>query len=164
PRRRIPCRCRPSRPAPRYSVWPCSSRRRSDDGERASLPPDRLSSVEDRPLDDLELTRRAKEGDMDAYAQLVRAYQPLAVRLAHLLCGGAADAEDAAQEGFIKAYRALDRHRDGAPLRPWLLTIVANEARNRRRAAGRCAHYELTMVEDRASGEAVPSPEAAVLT
>jgi len=101
---------------------------------------------------------------MDAYAQLVRAYQPIAVRLAHLLCGGAADAEDAAQEGFIKAYRALDRHRDGAPLRPWLLTIVANEARNRRRAAGRRAHYELTMVEDRASGEAVPSPEAAVLT
>jgi len=120
--------------------------------------------VEDRPLDDLELTRRAKEGDMDAYAQLVRAYQPTAVRLAHVLCGGTADAEDAAQEAFIKAYRALDRHRDGAPFRPWLLTIVANEARNRRRAAGRRAHYELTMVEDRATGEAVPSAEAAVLT
>jgi RNA polymerase sigma-70 factor (ECF subfamily) len=80
------------------------------------------------------------------------------------VCGGTADAEDAAQEGFIKAYHALDRHREGAPFRPWLLRIVANEARNRRRSAGRRARYELVLVEDRALGEAVPSPESAVLT
>jgi RNA polymerase sigma-70 factor (ECF subfamily) len=119
--------------------------------------------VEGRPPDDADLTRRAKEGDMDAYAQLVRAYQPVAVRVAHLICGGSADAEDAAQEGFVKAYRALDRYRDGAPFRPWLLSIVANEAKNRRRSAGRRAGYELALVEDRALGEAAPSPEAAVL-
>ncbi len=100
---------------------------------------------------------------MDAYAQLVRAYQPLATRVAYLICGGSADAEDAAQDGFVKAYRALDRHRDGAPFRPWLLSIVANEAKNRRRSAGRRAGYELALVEDRALGGAAPSPEAAVL-
>ena len=115
------------------------------------------------PDDDAELTRRSKEGDLDAYAQLVRAYQPMAVRLAHLIGGGSADADDAAQEGFVKAYRSLHKHRDGAPLRPWVLQIVANEARNRRRSAGRRQRYELALVEDRTSGGAAPSPEAAVL-
>lgn len=100
---------------------------------------------------------------MDAYASLVSAYQPMAVRLAHVICGSSGDAEDAAQQGFVKAHRALDRHRDGEPLRPWVLRIVANEAKNQRRASGRRSRYELALVEDRASGEAAPSPEDAVL-
>ncbi len=119
--------------------------------------------MEGRPLDDAELTRRAKEGDADAYAQLVRAYQTIAVRVAHVVCGDARDAEDAAQDGFVKAFNALDRHRDGAQFRPWVLQIVANEAKNRRRSAGRRARYELTLIEDRASSEAAPSPEVAIL-
>ena len=61
-------------------------------------------------------------------------YQGIAFRTAYLLAGSAADAEEAAQDGFVKAYRALGRFRIGAPFRPWLLKIVANEARNRRRA------------------------------
>ena len=48
-----------------------------------------------------------------------------------------ADAADAVQDGFLKAYAALARFRAGAPFRPWLLRIVANEARNRRRSADR---------------------------
>jgi RNA polymerase sigma-70 factor (ECF subfamily) len=119
--------------------------------------------VEGRPLDEVDLTRRAKEGDMDAYAALVSSYQPIAVRLAHLICGASGDAEDAAQQAFVKAHRALGRHREGAPLRPWVLRIVANEAKNQRRSAGRRARYELAVVEDRASGEAAPSPEDADL-
>jgi RNA polymerase sigma-70 factor (ECF subfamily) len=58
-------------------------------------------------------------------------------RLAYVITGSAADAEDAAQDGLVKAWRALPRFRVGEPFRPWLLRIVANEARNRRRAAGR---------------------------
>jgi RNA polymerase sigma-70 factor (ECF subfamily) len=57
------------------------------------------------------------------------------------LSGSAADAEEAAQDGFVKAWRALARFRDGQPFRPWLLAIVANEARSRRRAAGRRAAW-----------------------
>jgi RNA polymerase sigma-70 factor, ECF subfamily len=60
------------------------------------------------------------------------------VRIAALMCGPA-DAPDVAQEAFVKAWRALGRFRAGAPFRPWLLAIVANEARNARRAAGRRA-------------------------
>ena len=56
----------------------------------------------------------------------MHAYQGIAFRIAYLVVGNAAEAEDAAQDGFVKAYRALHRFRSGEPLRPWLLKIVAN--------------------------------------
>jgi len=117
-----------------------------------------------RPLDETELVERARDGDAAAFATLVRGHQEIAFRTAYLITGNAADAEDAAQEGFIKARRALGRFRAGEPLRPWLLAIVANEARNRRRSAGRRAALALRAAgEARPSGEAAPSPEAALL-
>jgi RNA polymerase sigma factor (sigma-70 family) len=61
----------------------------------------------------------------------------MSFRLAYVITGNAADAEDATQEALVKAWRALRRFRAGEPFRPWLLRIVANEARNRRRASGR---------------------------
>jgi RNA polymerase sigma-70 factor (ECF subfamily) len=120
--------------------------------------------VEGRPLEDAELIDRARRGDAGSYGELVRRYQEVAVRTAYVVAGDAADAEEAAQEAFVKAYRALDRFRGDAPFRPWLLAIVANEARNRRRAAGRQASLALRAAErDRPSGDAAPSPEEAVL-
>lgn len=97
-----------------------------------------------------------------AYEQLVRAYQDLAVRTAYVIAPSG-DAEDAAQEAFVKAYAALSRFRSGAPFRPWLLRIVANEARNRRRSSGRREGLAVRAAEDRRSGDAAPSPETAVL-
>src|SRR6266487_4136139 len=120
--------------------------------------------VEGRPLDESELVERARRGDYDAYAELVHAHQGIAFRTAYLIAGGAAEAEDAAQEGFVKAWRALGRFREGAPFRPWLLRIVANEARNRRRSAGRRAHLALRAATEQPSGDAAPSPEAAFLS
>jgi DNA-directed RNA polymerase specialized sigma24 family protein len=119
--------------------------------------------VVDRPLDDAELVERAKRGDLRAWETLVRRYQGIAFRTAYLLSGSAADAEEAAQDGFVKAYRALGRFRRGAPLRPWLLRIVANEARNRRRAAGRRDALAVRAAAQDRPGDAVPSPEAALL-
>jgi RNA polymerase sigma factor (sigma-70 family) len=87
-----------------------------------------------------QLLTRARAGDRDAYGVLVARHQAVAFRTAFVVCGDAAEAQDAAQEGFLKAYLALDRFRPGAPFRAWLLAIVANEARNRRRSAGRRAH------------------------
>ena len=118
--------------------------------------------MEGRPLDERELIARARRGDVSAYEELVRAFQDIAHRAAYLV-GGAEDAEDAVQEGFVKAYRALPRFRDGSPFRPWLLRIVTNEARNRRRAAGRRANLALRAIEDRPKDDAAPSPEEAVL-
>jgi RNA polymerase sigma factor (sigma-70 family) len=125
--------------------------------------------VEDRPLQDKALVARAKKGDPHAYAELVKQHQTIAFRTAWLISGSSAEAEEATQEALVKAHRALDRFRLGEPFRPWLLAIVANEARNRRvaearrdRLALRVGH-EQRVVEERRPGGAVPSPEAALL-
>ncbi len=97
-----------------------------------------------------------------AYEELVRQHQAIAIRTAHLFAPDG-DVEDAVQEAFVKAHAALGRFRPGAPFRPWLLRIVANEARNRRRSAGRQAALALRSIEDRRPGDAAPSPESAVL-
>ncbi|HEY5662135.1 MAG TPA: sigma-70 family RNA polymerase sigma factor [Gaiellaceae bacterium] len=117
-----------------------------------------------RPLDESELIRRAQRGDAHAYEELVTAYQGIAFRTAYVIARNAADAEEAAQDGFVKAWRALGRFRDGSPFRPWLLRIVANEASNRRRSAGRRASLALRAAAEEPSGGAAPSPEAALLT
>ena len=119
--------------------------------------------MEGRPLDESDLIARAQRGDATAYEELVHAYQGIAFRTAYLIAGGAAEAEDAAQEAFVKAWRALGRFRQGAPFRPWLLRIVANEAHNRRRSAGRRAQLALRAATEIPSGDAAPSPEAALL-
>jgi RNA polymerase sigma factor (sigma-70 family) len=120
-------------------------------------------SVEGRPLDDAELVERARRGDVDAYEELVQRYQGLANRVAFLVTRDGAEAEDAAQEAFVKAYYALGRFRSGASFKPWLLKIVTNEARNRRRSSGRRAGLVLRAAEGRPSGDAAPSPEGVAL-
>jgi RNA polymerase sigma-70 factor (ECF subfamily) len=121
-------------------------------------------AVVSRPLDDeAQLVARATRGDVDAFQQLVRRHAQIAFRTAYLITRSAADAEEAAQDGFLKAHRALGRFRPGSPFRPWLLRIVANEARNRRRAAGRRAALELRAGEERLREDAPASPEASLL-
>jgi RNA polymerase sigma-70 factor, ECF subfamily len=115
-----------------------------------------------RALTEGELLVRARDGDADAYASIVRAHQDIAFRTALLITQNAADAEEAAQEGFVKAWRALARFREGAPLRPWLLTIVANEARNRRRSAGRRAALALRVAQEEGTGGSAESEAIAL--
>ena len=108
---------------------------------------------------------RARRGDTAAYGWLVATHQEIAFRTAYLVLGDAAEAEDAAQEAFVKAHDALGRFREGSPFRPWLLRIVANAARNRRRSAGRRLGLQLraaasVAVERETHG---PSAEAEVI-
>jgi RNA polymerase sigma factor (sigma-70 family) len=119
--------------------------------------------VVSRPPTEDELVERARGGDGAAFAALVRDHQEIAFRTAYLITRNAADAEDAAQVGLTKAWRALPRFRQGAPLRPWLLAIVANEARNRRRAEGRREGLTLRAAHELPSGGAAPSPEGRAL-
>jgi RNA polymerase sigma-70 factor, ECF subfamily len=86
--------------------------------------------------EDARTVARVRAGDTDAYAELVRRHAPIARRTAVLL-GAGADADDVVQEGFVKAYRALGTFRKDAEFRPWVLRIVANEARNAHRTAVR---------------------------
>src|SRR6478735_2460336 len=117
------------------------------------------------PPTEAALVARARRGDAVAYEALVRAHQDIAFRTAWLFAGSAADAEEAAQEAFVKAWRAMPRFRPDAPFRPWLLAIVASEARNRRRAAGRRAGLALRAAEhaERSAGSGSASPETLVL-
>jgi RNA polymerase sigma factor (sigma-70 family) len=119
--------------------------------------------VEGRPLTEAELIVAAKNGDVEAYEQLVQLHQSMAQRVAMLITRSSADAQDAAQEAFVKAFYALDRFRDGAPFRPWLLRIVANEARNRIRSEVRKQALVLRSAQASPSGEAAPSPEEALM-
>jgi RNA polymerase sigma-70 factor (ECF subfamily) len=113
---------------------------------------------------DSHLVARARAGDTAAYGELVRTYQELAFRAAFVVLGHAAEAEDAAQEAFVKAHRALDRFRSDAPFRPWLMTIVANTARNRRRSALRRQGAQLRLEAQGGVGASEPSAEAVVLS
>ena len=113
-------------------------------------------------IEDADLIVRARSGDVTAYESIVRRYQDVAVRTAHLICPET-DADDAVQEAFLKAFDALPRFRDGAPLRPWLLRIVANEARNRRRSAGRRQGLALRAADASLVGRTSPGPEQAVM-
>jgi RNA polymerase sigma-70 factor (ECF subfamily) len=115
-----------------------------------------------RPLDETEQLELARKGDLSAYEIIVHAHQGIAFRTAYLVTGSAADAEEAVQDAFVKAFRALGRFRRGAPFRPWLLQIVVNEARNRRRSAVRRTQLQLR-AQAEGSGGAAPSPEAVVL-
>ena len=120
--------------------------------------------MEAAPEREGDLIERARHGDVSAFEALVRAHQEVAFRTAWVASGGADDAEDAAQEAFMKAFAALRRFRPDAPFRPWLLTIVANEARNRRRSASRREALALRAHEPAAGANAIePSPEAAVV-
>lgn len=85
------------------------------------------------------------------------------MRTAYLVAGTGADADEVAQEAFVKAYYALPRFRPGAPFRPWLLRIVTNEARNRRKASRRREGVALRLQASLRTDPAAPSPEEEVL-
>jgi len=118
--------------------------------------------VEDRPPSEAELVSRARRGDDTAFGGLVALHEEVAFRTAYLVLGDASEAEDAAQEAFVKVHRSLGRFRDGEPFRPWLLAIVGNTARNRRRSRGRRMALQLR-AEAASDRTTAPSPEAQIL-
>ncbi|MBI3493064.1 MAG: RNA polymerase sigma factor [Acidobacteria bacterium] len=80
---------------------------------------------------------RAREGDTAAFGTLVDRHRSAVYRAARAALGSHADAEDAAQDAFLAAYRRLDSFRGAASFKTWLLTIAWHEAINRRRSLTR---------------------------
>src|SRR5262245_44273520 len=74
------------------------------------------------------LLRRAQGGDPAAFSELVRRYQRAVYRVAYALTRNASDADDLAQETFVRAYQAIGRFRLGEPLFPWLALIATTQA------------------------------------
>ena len=161
--RRGAARPRPARARRRPREGPAPGARGV--GPTGATPDVGSDAPDDAVAREAALVRRAQAGDAEAYGDLVTMHQAAAFRVAHLLAGSAADAEDAAQEAFVKAYLALGRFRAGEPFRPWLLQVVGNEARNRRRARGRRAGLlDRAVAAVRGSaGSGAPSPEAVVV-
>jgi RNA polymerase sigma-70 factor (ECF subfamily) len=88
-------------------------------------------------LEESTLVRHAASGDAAAWESLMLAHQQAVFRFAYLLLGDPDDAEDIAQETFLRAWKYLERFDASRPLKPWLLSITSNLASNRRRSAGR---------------------------
>ena len=88
-------------------------------------------------MDESTLIRHATDGDAAAWEPLVLAHQEAVFRLCYLLLGDPDDAEDIAQETFLRAWKYLKRFDAARPLRPWLFSIASNLSSNRRRSAGR---------------------------
>lgn len=110
-----------------------------------------MDSSEKVLLDESEVVRRAQLGDKAAWEAVMRLHQEPVFRFAYLLVGDQDEAEDIAQETFLRAYRAFTRFDPERALRPWLLSITANLSRNSRRSLGRymAALNRLFQVDDR---------------
>lgn len=113
---------------------------------------------------DAELARRAAGGDGDAFAELVRRHAPRVRALCAVTLGGPGEAEDAAQEAFLKAHRALARYSGAASFGTWLHRIAVNHCLDVLRAAGRRRADSLdALLEADASalGRALAEPSSA---
>jgi RNA polymerase sigma-70 factor (ECF subfamily) len=118
--------------------------------------------MSDKKIEDLKLITRFKNGDASAFEEIVLEYQDKTFNLCRYMLGNRQDAEDAAQEVFLKAYQALPRFQPDAALSTWLYRIAVNTCIDRRRMPileslfGSSAEGE-TLIHDPASDD--PSPE-----
>ena len=88
------------------------------------------------------LVARASRGDQAAFSALVEHYQHEVYTAAYLLLGNAQDAEDAAQEAFLRAYRGLARYRGEAAFGTWLFRVAVRAAADQRRRRWRMRREE----------------------
>jgi len=95
--------------------------------------------------DRLKDVERAREGDPEAFAALVREFTPSIYRLARTMIGDPA-AADAVQETFLSVWRELPRLRDASRFAPWLYRIAVNQCRSMRRDGRRIR--EIALAED----------------
>jgi RNA polymerase sigma factor (sigma-70 family) len=105
------------------------------------------------------LVAQARQGEETAWRQLVSQHQDAVFRLAYLITGSAEEAEDVAQDAFIRAYMKLDQYDEGRPLRPWMLAITGNLARNKRRSIGRYWHAVQRYLQAFGEETAVSQPQ-----
>jgi RNA polymerase sigma factor (sigma-70 family) len=110
-------------------------------------------------VDEQTLIARAQRGDLKAYESLVRLHETMAFRAAFLVTHDENEAADAAQDAFLRAYRALGSFRAGQPFRPWILRIVTNQALNRVQASQRRARATERFTQEVMATQDQPSPE-----
>lgn len=121
-------------------------------------PTERASSQEE------VLVALARDGDEHAFGELVTRYQALAARVARFVAPGV-DVDDVVQEAFVKAWYAMPRFRPGAPFKPWICRIAANEAKKKNQSRSARRRESLVLRETSAGRDdrSVPPPEGQVL-
>jgi len=118
-------------------------------------------------LEEAEIVLRARRGEGAAWEMVVHLHQEAVFRYAYLMLGDSVEAEDVAQETFVRAFRAFHRFDASRPLRPWLAQIARNLARNRWRSLKRSLRAqerwkdELRMETARGRSEAVDNAQLA---
>lgn len=112
-------------------------------------------------MTDRELTIRAAKGDEPAFSELVERYQDKVYRLTLRICLNPEDAQDAAQEAFLSAWRGLPRFRGEAEFSTWLYHLASNAAIDQLRRAKR-SRGNLSLDDEELPFDAVdtsPSPQ-----
>lgn len=89
-----------------------------------------------------------QRGEETAFASLYDHHAPKAYRIACLLLGDRCAAEEAVQDAFLRAFRAIGRFRAGAPFEPWFTRILVNECRRQGKALRHAAHTRATRLGD----------------
>jgi len=110
------------------------------------------------PADDRDLARRAASGDRHAFSELVRRHQSVVYNVAYRLLGERGEAQDAAQETFLRAYRYLASYDPDKPLAPWLKRIATNLCYDRLKQAPSTPSLDEEAV--RPPPDPQPGPEA----
>jgi len=87
-------------------------------------------------LDDMALVHACKQGDVNAFEQLVKRYDTRLFRIAHHVTHNREDAEDAVQEAFLKAFRNLGKFQEKSQFSTWLIRITVNESLMKLRKQG----------------------------
>jgi RNA polymerase sigma-70 factor (ECF subfamily) len=112
--------------------------------------------------DDAELVEQARAGDREALNLLLSRHLDAVYDTTYRILGDRDAAQDAAQDAFVSAVRALDSFRGDASFRTWLLRIAMNAARSSGRRAGRRRETSLDVVGERPGSAPDPEERATV--
>lgn len=110
--------------------------------------------------DDADAILRCQRGDPAGLEPLIARYQIPALRLAYLLMGDRALAEDVVQDSFLLVYRGIHRFQPERPFAPWLYRIVTNTARQRQRSIRRRRETSLEAVLPQEPAPSAGAPRA----
>ncbi len=108
-----------------------------------------------------ELVRQAARGDQASFAEIVHLHQQVVYNVAYRMLGNVSDAEDAAQDAFIRAYKFFDKFDLDRPLAPWLKRITVNVCLNRLIAEKPVSSLEESLIPPK---DPHPGPETQVAT
>jgi len=115
------------------------------------------------PPTDEELVARHLRGDPQAFAELIARYTGRVFNLAYRFTGDRAEAEDVAQESFLRAYAALPRSQTERPFKPWLFQIVVNLCRDQARRKRPVTFTDLDSADEAETAWTETIPETGLL-